>query len=602
MSRTHAHEEPFRLSPKDAAALGLPADDALIRYVPSSLPQAVWDRHAPAIWQMVAETYRTSVADAKKLLSALVTFLNSVGVTVEHGSIRALLTDRRIAAACATRAANGCGPRTISNYRALLNRLAQGDSTLKAGAPSTWGSSKPPYAGADLLSIQRILADPTVDEQIRTVLHRGLHLGVIELDSPAEKAAWKAARNLAQETGQLSLTAHRLQRTWLVDVLTSGVPVHDLLSGHGVARRRLISTLCHLPTPAPRENDVLRRVLAAPDCGTHRTAPLTKEPTAPVTAISNAEARRRRKALLSATTPSLPEGLASALHAYTARHVDAATWKAIRPLVVEVMERSHIRGVHSFDAHLSAMASYVAWAKRQDVTVAISKVMRHALIEEFIRTEMADNAKNTQGTTRSRLLSLASHVNPGPDAPPPAPKLAHVVVRPPYTAAEVAAIVRVARTQPVETVRRQLSAMTGLGLGAGLDAKDFNQLRVRDIRAIDAGWQVTARGRTVPIRNDYTDLVQEAIAGRRPSDWVIGTKSGRRHAAHKVVEQAVMAPTAPEIVQARLRTTWLAACMTSPVPLHVLLAAAGLSSARTLTELTAMLPAPSTTGDELREV
>ena len=51
----------------------------------------------------------------------------------------------------------------------------------------------------------------------------------------------------------------------------------------------------------------------------------------------------------------------------------------------------------------------------------------------------------------------------------------------------------------------------------------------------------------------------------------------------------ILSTDVPHIDAARLRTTWLAELMGEPVPLNVLLAAAGLRSARTITDLFRML-------------
>ena len=48
-----------------------------------------------------------------------------------------------------------------------------------------------------------------------------------------------------------------------------------------------------------------------------------------------------------------------------------------------------------------------------------------------------------------------------------------------------------------------------------------------------------------------------------------------------------------DISTARLRSTWLLACMCAPIPLNVLLSTAGLRSARTLADLLPYCPAPS---------
>ena len=66
---------------------------------------------------------------------------------------------------------------------------------------------------------------------------------------------------------------------------------------------------------------------------------------------------------------------------------------------------------------------------------------------------------------------------------------------------------------------------------------------------------------------------------------MIGASTGRRNVAAKVVEKATILGDAPKIEASRLRTTWLADLLTSDVPLSVVMAVSGLSSARTITEV-----------------
>ena len=75
-----------------------------------------------------------------------------------------------------------------------------------------------------------------------------------------------------------------------------------------------------------------------------------------------------------------------------------------------------------------------------------------------------------------------------------------------------------------------------------------------------------------------------AVAGLDDGQLLLGRKEDRRNTAARVTERAALHKV-PHIEPARLRATWLADLMTDQVPLAVILQAAGLKSARTLSEL-----------------
>ena len=164
----------------------------------------------------------------------------------------------------------------------------------------------------------------------------------------------------------------------------------------------------------------------------------------------------------------------------------------------------------------------------------------------------------------------------------------------PYTDTEMAAIARIVRTQPSPIVARKLAAVVGLCRGAGASAADLRTLKVRDVADLgDDGILVTLGAgdttRTVPVRRDYEAMVRRGIAGLAPRTPVVATSGAHNTVNHICAGAVALADNAPPIEASRLRTTWIAELMTEPIGLHVLLAAAGLKSARTVTSIAAHL-------------
>lgn len=102
------------------------------------------------------------------------------------------------------------------------------------------------------------------------------------------------------------------------------------------------------------------------------------------------------------------------------------------------------------------------------------------------------------------------------------------------------------------------------------------------------------RPRTVWVDANFEQLVRSAVADLAPAALVVGTKASRRNVAAKVFEVAHILGDAPHFEQSRMRTTWLARLLVSRVPLPIILQAAGLTSARTITDLVPLLPADDT--------
>jgi len=123
---------------------------------------------------------------------------------------------------------------------------------------------------------------------------------------------------------------------------------------------------------------------------------------------------------------------------------------------------------------------------------------------------------------------------------------------------------------------------------------------------VDLGPEVTGlavdvpgqRARTVVVRAEYENLLREALelhqkARRGARTPLSGDKPERKNAAHKTASRAVTATgQGIDLSTARLRTTWLVACMSASVPLGALLHASGLRSPRTLNDLLPYCPAP----------
>ena len=318
---------------------------------------------------------------------------------------------------------------------------------------------------------------------------------------------------------------------------------------------------------------------------------------------SAAAARRRRAAVSEAALQALPTELQHIADHFAPQGHLAPHWDKVRPLAVAVLMRSSVRGSDSFRKALTHVGYFLVWADEQGLPSEITTVTRQHT-DEYTRVGMAGSSEKSRADRRARLRWIADQVNPVL-APDRGVSIAKPSVKPPYTGEEMARIVRAARTQPTSAQQRNLSLCVALGAGAGLDSVDLRSLRrhhLRDHKPVGITIAVPgARPRTVTALRDYEDLLREGLAGTDPDALVLGRKEDRRNIAARVISEAVILGDCPRIEQSRLRSTWLVRMLSMPVPLGVLLPAAGLQTGRTLGDLLPYLPPPTGVESVLRD-
>jgi integrase len=236
------------------------------------------------------------------------------------------------------------------------------------------------------------------------------------------------------------------------------------------------------------------------------------------------------------------------------------------------------------------VAHYALWLDRTGHEVTFTTLTDLVLIDEYTRLERSTRGEKSAADRRSRLRGIAGALNPSSALPTRGYTIARKPIKPGYTPEEVAAIVGVAQVQPTREQTRSLCAVVGLGLGAGCDSTDLKAVYCHDIHEDNEGLSVTIRSRgterTVPVMRRYEPLVRRALLDRKPTQLLIGEKADRINVAARIIDKAHIYGDVPKIEASRLRSTWLTELLTRPIPLPVVLHVAGLTSARTLLDLT----------------
>ena len=284
----------------------------------------------------------------------------------------------------------------------------------------------------------------------------------------------------------------------------------------------------------------------------------------------------------------LPPQLAGLIAKYTPREIPAEEMKIIRPFMLAAVTASGLTGVESVRNHRTHLAELAHFAIGRGVPLEVDRVLTTVFIDEYIRHGMAQQEDHLRLERRRRLLAMARTANPGPDSPAKLTPIGHKAIKPPYTPLEIAVIARVARVQPTPARQRDLQIAVALGAGAGADSIDVRPLRTDAVEDLaENGIRVHIGGprpRVVVLRARFEDMLRDALTAVPEGALLLGRKEDRRNTMARVLERAVVHKV-PRIEPARLRATWLADLMTDAIPLAVILQAAGLKSARTLSEL-----------------
>ena len=310
---------------------------------------------------------------------------------------------------------------------------------------------------------------------------------------------------------------------------------------------------------------------------------------------SKAEAQRRTAAniaTLFATPTPIPKTHQKIMNAYTCKSAPMPDRTRVKSAFVSIMERtSHISSEVLFRKVCSDVSALVSWAASQEHDLSWKSLMAHRLIDDYARVEKKQGNTASLSQRYRRLKCLASEINPGADAAPRIQPVGHKAVSDPYSAEEMAAIIRIASTQSSERVTRQLSFILGACRGAGASVTELRELRGSHIEDRgESGVFITLghadKERTIPIRQEWEEFIRRGIIGIAPNAPLIGTVRNRKNIAAEVLSRVVaLGGDAPHIEAGRLRTTWLAELMSEAIPVQVILHAAGLKGARTLTDL-----------------
>ena len=554
-------------------------------FAPESLSASAWSHARPVVAEAVHLSGLGSVTRAKQLASRLGRFLAVSGWDqTTTPDLSALLTAEAIDALVVSARMPGLSTRACAGYRTDLRRLGRAVGSV---SPST----RRPRSTA--------VSPTAVPGWVRAAWWGPI---------PAVTAAM-ANRGYRFDAGAWTGLARQLRAGGSVLVLLDGKCPNRGVTGTVNGVRQAAAALAAAGVVDPK---------AVTQMDTPPSPAATPKPNRKAKPVSRAARLAAAKAAMTAATepaprpqmPPLDAPVAAAIAAFYPLKTDPAVWARIESVTRETLTAYRPASPKWVSSHGGWVSRYVAWvAARHDSVEGSADLLtvQSLCAEELVEAYLAGPLSTASVQTRSSVRTVLRRVVRNVAGTPTPERIGHQPVQPPYAPAECAAMVRLARNQPTGARRRALSAVVALGLGAGLDARDQRRVAPDDVSRVDLGdgttvTVVTVRGprpRTVVMRQAYVGLLDEAIAlhteqGRSPSAPLFGLVESRHNVVSAVTGSSVTATgTGVEISAARLRATWLVAAMCAPVPLAVLLNAAGLRSARTLADLLTYCPPPA---------
>lgn len=167
-------------------------------------------------------------------------------------------------------------------------------------------------------------------------------------------------------------------------------------------------------------------------------------------------------------------------------------------------------------------------------------------------------------------------------------------VSPPYTPEEISGFWAAAEHQATARRGRVIRVMLAFGLGAGLHSGKLASLRVRDVRPHPRRGEILVchlAQRAVPIRADLADVVR-AVLAEAPHLYLLGHSHGHTKNPFGVAVKGLQTPPwLPRLKMTRLRTTWGVTLLTEGIRVSEFGLLSGSTSARTIEELAAHVPA-----------
>jgi len=302
-------------------------------------------------------------------------------------------------------------------------------------------------------------------------------------------------------------------------------------------------------------------------------------------------ATKRKLAIRSKKSPMPTDDVVAVwVDAYQPEVVSASVWDGALHDFVAGLVRELDAGLEVSKRYARVLAGLGAWSLGQGFDLDREVVLCPATVDAYMAGGLPGASNSSLLAIRGDLRLLGTtltHEAPWVQRPEP---ITRTSLSAPYTDAEVAAIRRDVSRQSTPLRVQVGRAIVALGLGAGLDGRWNVHVTGTDVAENDGLVTVTVGDpaeRLVVVRDEFADELLDLAAQAGSGRLVAGSTS--RNAAAKAAGRVVIDQGHISLSAKRLRSSWLLVHLANQIPLPVLLAAAGLQSLASLSDLVPFL-------------
>ncbi|NYF99674.1 hypothetical protein [Janibacter cremeus] len=549
----------------------------IAQYFTQSLPPEVFAIAEPSLKAFVSGLEPATDTQARSYLSALSVFLASPAIwdRVSSPDFRTLLTGAAIVAATDTLAML---PQSRRATRETLRSVARRADLL----PRRDGTAGPKVPYAD----------------------RFLAAGVM---APYPTTALLQAHTLRTGCSTLKLPLGRtiadLKRTRTIDTLPLGT-----VTSCDVIFQLANSTLPKM-TPVPTDPPASKPTRMT------RKERLARNRRADALSIA-LRAQALNPAIAPIDTSGMDPAVVAKCHEYLPTVPECLDpWMLNRDVAIRLLlgvKAPNLKGVGSYGGQL---ARFIAWFHTWEGRPG-TETNTPITYDELIQPWVPDSFGRYANITPESVATYRSAVRRALDSLQPptvtATKVAYRAGSAPYPPEKIERLIFLAENQGTPARRTALGVAVAMGAGAGLGATDLKNLTpshitTRDVDGTPTTFVTVPRdGRTVPVRHRFVPLLNLALAGHAQrgkgnDDLLLGKSPKRNNAVGHLTKNVSTATGDPiEIDQTRLRNSWIVAGMCAAVSVADLMAAAGITTPRTLELLLPYCPPPNV--DSVAEV
>lgn len=285
---------------------------------------------------------------------------------------------------------------------------------------------------------------------------------------------------------------------------------------------------------------------------------------------------------------------------YCPAGVEVGTWEVARPVVLEILAVDVTSPDHDPDTAMgrrAVLAHYAAYMAAHDPRrLTIATLLDDDVMAQYVASDPQQARRNHRSRQvalsqlRSFRLAFVPPTKPRRGTSPKAGTLS------PLTDREFDIAVRAAATFRTKTTTQRTQAWLALGRGAGLSGADMRWVTADSLHDRPAAglWVVVQRPgaeRDVPVLARFADDLRALANDLTPGALIAAGEApcdpDTPSAIGSTLTRAVRASGHADLLISveRLRKAWLAEHLATNAPLNTLLAAAGLTSLRSLEDL-----------------